>query len=105
MVWLKDLANDQAADYQPKTETNNGTMAAPAPQQSEEPLHVSVDDHESFMQRHLPDLGQEVEDATVYTWNITNWKKLERKISSPDFSCGVHKWRVATSRLKQDPKS
>ncbi|KAG8830768.1 hypothetical protein FRC17_004263 [Serendipita sp. 399] len=78
-------------------------MAAPTPQQPEEPIHISVDDHEAFMQRHLPDLGQEVEDSQVFTWRLSNWKKLERKISSPEFPCGGHKWRVATSRPQKVP--
>lgn len=46
------------------------------------------------MQRHLPDLGQDVEDTQVFKWQLTNWKKLERKIASPEFSCGGHKWQV-----------
>ena len=50
------------------------------------------------MQRHLPDLGQEVEDTQVFTWPLTNWRKLERKMTSPEFACGGHKWQV--SRLQ-----
>jgi len=88
-------------------------MAGPAAQQVEEPVQVSVSDRmylpsrhrsakptlpliidELFMQRHLPDLGQEVEDTQVFTWNLSNWRKLERKITSPDFPCGGHKWHV-----------
>jgi ubiquitin carboxyl-terminal hydrolase 7 len=88
-------------------------MAGPVAQQVEEPVQVSVNDRmylpsphqsakptlhaladEAFMQRHLPDLGQEVEDTQVFTWPLTNWRKLERKMTSPDFVCGGHKWQV-----------
>jgi hypothetical protein len=53
---------------------------------------ASID--EAFIQRNLPDLGQEVEDTQVFTWQLTNWKKLERKLTGPDFPCGGHKWQV-----------
>jgi hypothetical protein len=100
-----------------QTESNEETMAGPVAQQVEEPVQVSVNDRmyltsrhrsakptlhrvadEAFMQRHLPDLGQEVEDTQVFTWPLTNWRKLERKMTSPDFACGGHKWQV--SRLQ-----
>ncbi|CCA77798.1 probable ubiquitin-specific processing protease 21 [Serendipita indica DSM 11827] len=76
------------------TESNDEPMSGPATQQPEETLTISVDDHETFMQRHLPDLGQEVEDTQVFSWPLSNWKKLDRKITSPEFPCGGHKWRV-----------
>lgn len=47
---------------------------------------------EAFMARHLPDLGQEVEETQVYTWSITNWRKQDKKVTSPEFDCGGHKW-------------
>ncbi|KAI6117699.1 hypothetical protein EDD16DRAFT_1895983 [Pisolithus croceorrhizus] len=55
---------------------------------------VSVHDHEAFAAKHLPDLGHDVKDFQVYTWRLTNWKKLEKKITSPEFDCGGHKWRI-----------
>ncbi|KIM26035.1 hypothetical protein M408DRAFT_330816 [Serendipita vermifera MAFF 305830] len=76
------------------TETAEENTAAAATQQVEEPSQVSVNDHEQFMARHLPDLGQEVEDTQIFTWPLTNWRKLERKITSPEFGCGGHKWRA-----------
>ncbi|KAI0780819.1 cysteine proteinase [Trametes elegans] len=55
---------------------------------------VSVHDHEAFAAKHMPDLGHEVKDFKVYTWRLNNWKKLEKKITSPEFECGGHKWRI-----------
>ncbi|KZS99041.1 cysteine proteinase [Sistotremastrum niveocremeum HHB9708] len=58
----------------------------------EEP--VSVRDHEAFSAKHMPDLGHEVKDMKVFSWKLTNWKKLDKKLTSPEFECGGHKWRI-----------
>lgn len=42
----------------------------------------------------MPDLGHDVKDFKVYTWRLTNWRKLEKKITSPEFDCGGHRWSV-----------
>ncbi|KAL1944539.1 hypothetical protein VTO73DRAFT_2969 [Trametes versicolor] len=55
---------------------------------------VSVHDHDAFAAKHMPDLGHEVKDFTVFSWKLNNWKKLEKKLTSPDFECGGHKWRI-----------
>ncbi|TFK42655.1 hypothetical protein BDQ12DRAFT_676579 [Crucibulum laeve] len=55
---------------------------------------VSVRDHEAFAAKHMPDLGHEVKDFKVFTWRLSNWKKLDKKLTSPDFECGSHKWRI-----------
>ncbi|CAE6431473.1 unnamed protein product [Rhizoctonia solani] len=55
---------------------------------------VSVRDHEAFAAKQLPDLGHEVEDFQVYTWRLTKWRQLEKKITSPEFDCGGHRWRI-----------
>ncbi|KAI6124860.1 ICP0-binding domain of ubiquitin-specific protease 7-domain-containing protein [Pisolithus croceorrhizus] len=55
---------------------------------------VSVLDYEAFAAKHLPDLGHDVKDFQVYTWRLTNWMKLEKRITSPEFDCGGHKWRI-----------
>ncbi|OSC99045.1 cysteine proteinase [Trametes coccinea BRFM310] len=55
---------------------------------------VSVHDHEAFAAKHMPDLGHEVKDFKVFTWRLTNWKKLEKKLTSPEFECGGHRWRI-----------
>ncbi|KAI0928557.1 hypothetical protein AcW1_005763 [Taiwanofungus camphoratus] len=55
---------------------------------------VSVYDHEAFAAKHMPDLGHDVKEVKVFTWKLTNWKKLEKKITSPEFECGGHRWRI-----------
>lgn len=47
---------------------------------------------EAFAAKHMPDLGHEVKEFKVFSWKITNWKKLEKKITSPEFECGGHRW-------------
>jgi hypothetical protein len=42
----------------------------------------------------MPDMGLDAKDFTVFTWNLKNWKKLEKKLTSPDFECGGHKWQA-----------
>ncbi|TFK29868.1 ubiquitin carboxyl-terminal hydrolase 5 [Coprinopsis marcescibilis] len=55
---------------------------------------VSVRDHEAFAAKHLPDLGHDVKDFKVFSWRLNNWRKLEKKLTSQDFECGGHKWRI-----------
>ena len=47
---------------------------------------------EAFAAKHMPDLGHDVKEFKVFTWKLTNWKKLDKKITSPEFECGGHKW-------------
>lgn len=47
---------------------------------------------EAFAAKHMPDLGHEVKEITVYSWKLASWKKLEKKIVSPEFECGGHRW-------------
>ena len=51
---------------------------------------VSID--EAFAAKHMPDLGHDVKDFQVFTWRLIHWKKLEKKLTSPEFDCGGHKW-------------
>ncbi|KAF7338349.1 Ubiquitin carboxyl-terminal hydrolase 21 [Mycena venus] len=55
---------------------------------------VSVHDHEAFAAKHMPELGHDVKDFQVYTWRLNNWKKLDKKLTSDEFECGGHKWRI-----------
>ncbi|KAF9649101.1 cysteine proteinase [Thelephora ganbajun] len=55
---------------------------------------VSVLDHEAFAAKHMPDLGHDVKEFQVFHWKLQGWKKLERKLTSPEFDCGGHKWRI-----------
>jgi ubiquitin carboxyl-terminal hydrolase 7 len=47
---------------------------------------------EAFAAKHMPELGHDVRNFKVFTWRLSNWKKLEKKLTSPDFECGGHKW-------------
>ena len=47
---------------------------------------------DAFAAKHMPDLGHDVKEFTVFHWTLNNWKKLEKKITSPEFECGGHKW-------------
>lgn len=51
-----------------------------------------VSSDEAFAAKHMPDLGHEVKEFTVFHWKLDNWKKLEKKITSPEFECGGHRW-------------
>lgn len=49
---------------------------------------------EAFAAKNLPDLGHDVKDLKVFSWTLKNWKKLEKKLTSPEFECGGHRWFV-----------
>lgn len=49
---------------------------------------------EAFAAKHMPDLGHDVKEFKVFTWPLKGWKKLEKKLTGPEFECGGHKWRV-----------
>ena len=60
----------------------------------------SVPSDEAFAAKHMPDLGHDVKEFKVYTWKLANWKKLEKKLTSPEFECGGHKrYAQHTTRL------
>ncbi|RIB11625.1 TRAF-like protein [Gigaspora rosea] len=47
--------------------------------------------------KFMPDdgnLGYEIEDFQYYTWRITGWNGLEKRITSPEFAVGGWKWRI-----------
>ncbi|EJU05407.1 ubiquitin carboxyl-terminal hydrolase 5 [Dacryopinax primogenitus] len=69
-------------------EEKNGLL----PLEHEEP--VSVRDHKAFALKHMQDLGYDVEDFKVYTWKLTKWRSLDRRLTSPEFECGGHRWRI-----------
>jgi ubiquitin carboxyl-terminal hydrolase 7 len=49
---------------------------------------------EAFAAKHMPDLGHDVKEFKVFSWKLTGWKKLEKKLTSPEFDCGGHHWRI-----------
>jgi ubiquitin carboxyl-terminal hydrolase 7 len=56
------------------------------------PLIMAISKDEAFAAKHMPDLGHDVKDFKVFTWPLSNWKKLEKKLTSPEFECGGHRW-------------
>ncbi|KAF9649112.1 cysteine proteinase [Thelephora ganbajun] len=51
---------------------------------------------EAFAAKHMLDLGHDVKEFQVFHWKLhwRGWKKLEKKLTSPEFDCGGHKWRI-----------
>lgn len=47
---------------------------------------------EAFAAKHLSDMGEETEDFTVFTWPLKEYRRMEKRALSPEFSCGGHKW-------------
>ncbi|KAK9894556.1 cysteine proteinase [Cystobasidium minutum MCA 4210] len=62
-------------------------------QQQQEPP-ISVEDGELFAQKYMPDLGQDIDDFRVFTWRIKNYREQDKRICSPEFECGNHKWSI-----------
>ena len=52
----------------------------------------SISSAEAFAAKHMPDLGQEVEDFQVQTWRVQNWSASSKRMVGADFFCGGHKW-------------
>jgi ubiquitin carboxyl-terminal hydrolase 7 len=40
----------------------------------------------------MPDLGQEIDDFRVFHWRLKNYREKDKRICSPEFECGGHKW-------------
>jgi hypothetical protein len=40
-------------------------------------------------------MGEEEEDFQVFRWPLADYRRLDKKVLSPEFSCGGHKWSVA----------
>ncbi|SCV67019.1 BQ2448_5665 [Microbotryum intermedium] len=70
---------------------------SPSPGLSVAPIDVdivSVDDHDAFANKHLTDMGEEVHDFKVFTWKLSDYRRADKRLLSPEFSCGGHKWNV-----------
>jgi ubiquitin carboxyl-terminal hydrolase 7 len=49
---------------------------------------------DAFAAKHMPELGHDIKDFKVFSWRLINWKKLDKKLTSPEFECGGHRWYV-----------
>ena len=47
---------------------------------------------EAFASKYMPDLGYDMKDFKVFSWRLNNWNKLDKRLTSPVFECGGHKW-------------
>lgn len=54
---------------------------------------------EAFAAKHLSDMGEEVDDFQVFRWPLKDYRRMDKKTLSPEFSCGGHKWCVPRSLL------
>ncbi|KAM0792135.1 hypothetical protein ACM66B_004835 [Microbotryomycetes sp. NB124-2] len=55
---------------------------------------VSVRDHDAFAHKHLSEMGEEVEDFTVFSWHIKDYRRQDKRVLSPEFVCAGHKWNI-----------
>jgi len=78
---------------QPLSPSQGGAQGQPAPMELDPNQVVAVTD-QAFASKHLSDMGEEVEDFTVFTWNLSDYRRMEKKTTSPEFSCGGHKWNI-----------
>lgn len=62
----------------------------------DEPDKIRADNFEQMgkltLQDPLPDL--EVIEQKHFTWEVSNWRSLEKKTHGPVFECGSHPWRI-----------
>lgn len=56
------------------------------------PYFLIASTDEAFAAKHMPDLGHDVKEFRVFSWKLTGWKKLEKKLTSPEFDSGGHRW-------------
>ncbi|KAI8055335.1 cysteine proteinase [Syncephalis plumigaleata] len=83
------LADDTASDPEPVSVVADPTTAvATAPR-------VSVNMPPEILEQHfIQDREYEAEELMTYQWHITNWQNLEQRVTSPEFQCGGHTWRI-----------
>ncbi|KAG8878853.1 hypothetical protein FRB98_005967 [Tulasnella sp. 332] len=85
----KHQQNDSMEDVVDEKATAGPTMEVDEPA-----APYSVLDYESFAAKHMPDLGHEIADFKHYSWRPAKWRTLDKKITSSEFVCGGHKWRI-----------
>lgn len=54
----------------------------------------SVKDSLPFANRHLSDMGIPVEDFGAFTWRVDKYHGQAKRLTSPDFEVGGHKWNI-----------
>lgn len=65
---------------------------------------IRADDFQAMKEEYFkppPDL--EIESEGEYTWNITDWRELPRRLHSPAFEIGGHPWKILFFPFGQQP--
>ena len=80
-------------------EMDDKNVAIIAPDDGVDPADAEptprADEFDLFMKKHLPPLPDlETEDELIYTWDIKDWRALNKREHSPAFFCGGHPWRI-----------
>jgi hypothetical protein len=52
---------------------------------------------EAFAAKHLSNMNAEEDSFQVFTWNLSDYKRMDKRALSPTFECGGHKWYGLTS--------
>ncbi|CAG8794004.1 15947_t:CDS:10 [Gigaspora margarita] len=55
---------------------------------------ISMKNYPTIANEVMPDLGYEIKDFQYYTWRITGWSGLEKRITSPEFETSGWKWNT-----------
>jgi ubiquitin carboxyl-terminal hydrolase 7 len=87
-----DMAID--TDYDEKQDVAIISPAESMDEGEPEP-EIRADDFEAMKKRHMPvtpDL--EIDTEATNTWDIENWRTLEKRVQGPLFYSGEHPWRV-----------
>ncbi|KAH8790439.1 hypothetical protein DL96DRAFT_1664651 [Flagelloscypha sp. PMI_526] len=72
---------------------SSGLVQTP-PTKAHEDGPMSVKDSNTFVAKYIPDFGYRVKDFTSFCWPVNSWGKLQRRLISPEFECGGHKWHI-----------
>jgi ubiquitin carboxyl-terminal hydrolase 7 len=82
-------------DYEVLDEKQDVAIITPAESPAESESEPLADDYEAMMQHIIPAYPDlEVEAEGYGTWNIENWRQLEKKEHGPIFKVGGQPWRV-----------
>lgn len=57
-------------------------------------MHCSIITGELFAQKYMPDLGQDIDAFVTFHWRLKTYREQDKRICSPEFECGGHKWCV-----------
>ncbi len=93
---MEDILDEKHPAHPPAMEIDERV-----PVDDREPIHLPLairwlndgrHPDEAFATKNIPDLGHEVADFQVFSWKLSKWRTLDKKMTSPSFSCGGHKW-------------